>query len=110
MRCILDSPQFEDQAMPNTPDRGKQQPGSSEERKRQQLNDASIEETNDDDTEEGELEAPGIEEDDEVTPLRTGQGAETGEDEDLPDDAPTQVNSNPGNFRNREQTRSNPKR
>ena len=77
--------------MPNTPDRGKQQPGSSEERKRQQLNDRSLQET-DDDTEEGQIEAPGVEEDDEVTPLRT----ETGEDEDLPDDDTTQVNSTPG--------------
>ena len=82
--------------MPNTPDRGKQQPGSSEERKRQQLNDRSLEETDDGDTEEkGRIEAPGIEEDDEVTPLRTGQG-ETGEDEDLPDDETTQVSPNPG--------------
>jgi general stress protein YciG len=86
--------------MPNTPDRGKQQPGSSEERKRQQLNDSSLEDTNDDETEESGIEAPGIDEDDEVSPLRTEQGGETGEDEDLPDDAPTQVNSNPGNFRN----------
>jgi hypothetical protein len=83
--------------MPNTPDRQKPQPGSSEERKRQQLKDRSLEET-DDDTEEGRIEAPG-EEDDEVTPLRTEEGAETGEDEDLPDDASTQVNSNPGNLR-----------
>lgn len=83
--------------MPNTPDRGKQQPASSEERKRQQLNDRSLEETDDGDTEEeGRIEAPGIEEDDEVTPLRTQEG-ETGEDEDLPDDETTQVNSNPGN-------------
>jgi len=86
--------------MPNTPDRGKQQPGSSEERKRQQLKDRSLEETNDDDMEESEIQAPGIEEDDEVTPLRTEQGEETGEDQDLPDDAPTQVNTNPGNVRN----------
>lgn len=78
--------------MPNTPDRGTQQPGSPEERKRQQLNDAPIEDTDDDtdetdETEEetGRIEAPGVEEDDEVIPLRTGQG-ETGEDEDLPDD------------------------
>jgi hypothetical protein len=84
--------------MPNTPDRGKQQPGSSEERKRQQLNDRPLEET-DDDTEQGRIEAPGIEEDDEVTPLRTEQG-ETGEDEDLPDDESTQVNSNAENRRN----------
>jgi general stress protein YciG len=86
--------------MPNTPDRGKQQPASSEERKRQQLNDRSLEETDDDDTEEeGRIEAPGIEEDDEVTPLRTQEG-ETGEDEDLPDDETTQANPNPGNFSN----------
>ena len=87
--------------MPNTPDRGKQQPASSEERKRQQLNDRALEETDDDDgtEEEGRIEAPGIEEDDEVTPLRTEE-RETGEDEDLPDDETTQVNSNPGNFSN----------
>ena len=84
--------------MPNTPDRGKQQPGSSEERKRQQLNDQPLQDT-DDDTEEGRIEAPGVEEDDEVTPLRTEQG-ETGEDEDLPDDETTQVNANPDNLRN----------
>jgi hypothetical protein len=83
--------------MPNTPDRGKQQPDSSEERKRQQLQDRPLQET-DDDTEEGRIEGPGIEEDDEPVPLRTEQG-ETGEDEDLPDDATTQVNSNPGNRR-----------
>jgi hypothetical protein len=81
--------------MPNTPDRAEPQPGSSEERKRQQLKDRSLEET-DDDTEEG-LEAPGIEEDDEVTPLRTEED-ETGEDEDLPDDE-TNVNPTPGNVR-----------
>jgi hypothetical protein len=80
--------------MPNTPDREKHQPDSSEERKRQQLNDRSLQET-DDDTEEGRIEAPGIEEDDEVAPLRTEEG-ETGEDEDLPDDDATQVNSTPG--------------
>jgi general stress protein YciG len=87
--------------MPNTPDRGKQQPTSTEERKRQQLNDRALEETDDGDgtEEEGRIEAPGIEEDDEVTPLRTEEG-ETGEDEDLPDDEITQVNSNPGNFSN----------
>ena len=83
--------------MPNTPDRGKQLPGSSEERERQQLNDRPLEET-DDEAEAGRIEAPGTEEDDEVTPLRTEQG-ETGEDEDLPDDETTQVNSNPGTLR-----------
>jgi hypothetical protein len=83
--------------MPNTPDRGNQQPISSEERKRQQLQDPSLDETEDGDMEEeGRIEAPGIEEDDEVTPLRT-QEDETGEDEDLPDDdETTQVSSNPG--------------
>jgi hypothetical protein len=82
--------------MPNTPDRGQQQPGPSEETERQRLKDRPLEET-DDDTEEG-IEAPGVEEDDEPVPLRTEQG-ETGEDEDLPDDETTQVNSNPGNRR-----------
>ena len=62
--------------MPNTPDRGKQQPGSPEERRRLQLNDRPLEETD-----EGRIEAPGIEE------------------EDLPGDATTQVNSNPENRR-----------
>ena len=52
--------------MPNTPDRGKQQPGSSEKRKGQQSNDGPLQDT-DDDTEEGRIEAPGVEEDDEVT-------------------------------------------
>lgn len=84
--------------MPNTPDRGQQQPGSSEETERQQLKDRPLGET-DDDTEEGSIEAPGIEEDDEPVPLRTEQG-ETGEDEDLPDDETTQVNSNPGSRSN----------
>ena len=55
--------------MPNTPDRGKQQPTPSEKRKRQQLNDKSLQETDDDNTEEGRIEAPGIDEDDEVIPL-----------------------------------------
>ena len=87
--------------MPNTPERGDQQPGSPEQRKRQQLNDKSLQEReDDDDSNDDGIEAPGIEEDDEVTPLRTEQGGETGEDEDLPDDATTQVNSNPGNFAN----------
>jgi hypothetical protein len=35
--------------MPNTPDRGKQLPASSEERRRQQLHDGSLEVTDDDD-------------------------------------------------------------
>jgi hypothetical protein len=90
--------------MSNTPDRGKQQPASSEERKRQQLNDRSLEETDDGDTEEeGGMEAPGIEEDveedDEVTPLRTQEG-ETGEDEDLPEDETTRANPDPRNVSN----------
>jgi len=90
--------------MSNTPDRGKQQPGSSEEAKRQHLKDRPLEET-DDDTEQGRIEGPGIEEDDEPIPLRTEQG-DTGEDEDLPDDETTQVNSNSANRRNdREQAR-----
>jgi general stress protein YciG len=78
--------------MPKTPDRGKQQPGSSEGRK-QQSQDRPLDET-DDDTDEGRIEAPGTEEDDQVTPLKTAEG-ETGEDEDLPDDT-TQVNPTPG--------------
>jgi hypothetical protein len=89
--------------MPNTPDRGKQQPGSSEEPKRQHWKDRPLQET-DDDTEEGRIEGPGIEEDDEPIPLRTEQvrteQGETGEDEDIPDDATTQVNSNSGNRSN----------
>jgi hypothetical protein len=45
---------------------------SSEERGRQQLNDTSLPETDDDaNAEEDRIEAPGTEEDDEVTPLRT---------------------------------------
>jgi general stress protein YciG len=56
--------------MPNTPNRPNQQPDSQEARKRQQMNDKSLQ-----------------------------GGGETGEDEDLPD-ADTQVNSNPGNFAN----------
>jgi len=78
--------------MPNTADRGAQQPGSSEERKRQQLHDQPLGEP-DDDAEEGRIEAPAIQEDDELTPLGTGQG-ETGEDEDLPDDETTHVSAN----------------
>ena len=87
--------------MPNTPNRGnQQQPGSSEQQKRQRLNDKSLEEADDDNLEEGRIEAPGTEKDDELTPLRTDQDEETAEDEDLPDDASTQVNSNPGDFTN----------
>lgn len=86
--------------MPNTPDRGNQQPDSPARRKRQQLNDRSLQGTDDDDSEEGRIEAPGEEDDDEITPRKTEEGGETGEDEDLPDDASTQVSSNPGNFAN----------
>jgi len=82
--------------VPNTRDRGAQQPGSSGERKREQLNDQPLEET-DDDTEEGRIEARGIE-DDEVTAPRTER--EMSEDQDLADDATTQVNSNRENRRN----------
>lgn len=87
--------------MPNTPDRGNQQPDSAEQRKRQQLNDRSLQGGDDEDTEEGRIEAPGTDEDEEATPLRTEEGAETGEDEDPPDNADTQVNPNPGNEANR---------
>ena len=74
--------------MPNTPDKRKtEQPGTEEQRRRQQVN-------HDDDI----LEAPG-EQDADGTTLRTEQGGETGEDEDLPDDD-TQVNRNPDNFAN----------
>jgi hypothetical protein len=89
--------------MPNTPDRGKQQPNIDEQRKRQQLNDKALQEADggdaDDDEnadEEGRIEAPGTDEDEESGTLRTEDGGETGEDEDLPDDETTQVNSNPG--------------
>ena len=46
--------------------------------------------------EPGRIEAPGTDEDEESGTLRTEGGGETGEDEDLPDDETTQVNSNPG--------------
>jgi|KBSSwiStaDraftv2_1062776.scaffolds.fasta_scaffold2668643_2 hypothetical protein len=45
--------------MPNTPDRGKQQPGSSEERKRQQLNDRSLEIADDDEATQVNSTPPG---------------------------------------------------
>lgn len=89
--------------MPNTPDRGNQQPNIDEQRKRQQLNDKALQEAggdSDDDEnadETGRIEAPGTDEDEESGTLRTDDGGETGEDEDLPgDDEATQVNSNPG--------------
>jgi general stress protein YciG len=85
--------------MPNTPDRENQQPESQDKRKRQQLNDKALQGNEDDATEE-EIEAPGEQDDDDVTPLRTDQGGgETGEDEDEPA-GDTQVNTNPGNFAN----------
>ena len=98
---------LEDQVMPNTPDRGNQQPNIDEQRKRQQLNDKALQEADgnkaDDETdgdenadEPGRIEAPGTDEDEESGTLRTEGGGETGEDEDLPDDETTQVNSNPG--------------
>jgi general stress protein YciG len=90
--------------MPNTPERGNQrgnqQPNAEELRKRQQMNDSSLQGEDEDDDEEGRIEAPGTDEDEESGPLRTEEGGETGEDEDLPDDDATQVNSNPGNFAN----------
>ncbi len=83
--------------MPNTPDRGKQQPNTEQQRKRQQLNDKALQEADDDNTDdEGRIEAPGTDEDEESETLRTQDGGETGEDEDLPDDEATRVNSNPG--------------
>jgi hypothetical protein len=87
--------------MPNTPDRGNQPPSSDEQRKRQQLNDKALQEADSDNDDEnadepGRIEAPGTDEDEESGTLRTEDGGETGEDEDLPDDATTQVNSNPG--------------
>jgi hypothetical protein len=89
--------------MPNTPDRGNQQPNIEEQRKRQRLNDKALQDEDggdaDDDEnadEEGRIEAPGTDEDEESGTLRTEGGGETGEDEDLPDDETTQVNSNPG--------------
>ena len=86
--------------MPNTPERGNQQPPADEQRKRQQLNDKALQEGDGDDADEnvdepGRIEAPGTDEDEESGTLRTDSGGETGEDEDLPDDE-TQVNSNPG--------------
>jgi hypothetical protein len=91
--------------MPNTPDRGNQQPDSAEQRKRQRLNDKTLQEADggdaDDESadEEGRIEAPGTDEDEESGTLRTEDDGETGEDEDLPDDETTQVNSNPGKQR-----------
>jgi hypothetical protein len=86
--------------MPNTPDRGNQQPNKDQQRKRQQLNDNALQEADDDNTEdEGRIEAPGTEEDEESETLRLQDDDETGEDEDLPDDEATQVNSNPGKQR-----------
>ena len=89
--------------MPNTPDRGNQ-PNIDEQRKRQQLNDKALQEAGGDKNEDedenaddpGRIEAPGTDEDEESGTLRTDGGGETGEDEDLPDDETTQVNSNPG--------------
>ncbi len=92
--------------MPNTPDRGNQQPNIDEQRKRQQLNDKALQEADGDNAgdenaddehadQPGRIEAPGTDEDEESGTLRT-EGGETGEDEDLPDDETTQVNSNPG--------------
>jgi hypothetical protein len=85
--------------MPNTPERGKEQPRSDEQRKRQQSNDKLLQGTDDADAEDEEIEAPGTEEDETSEPLRT-QGGETGEDEDLPDDASTQRNPSPSNVAN----------
>ena len=86
--------------MPNIPDQGNQQPGSQDQRKRQQLNDKSLQgNENGPPEEEEEIEAPGEQDDDDATPLRTEQGGETGEDEDEPE-GDTQVNTNPGNFAN----------
>lgn len=82
--------------MPNTPERGNQQPDSAEQRKRQQLNDNALQGTDDEDSEEGRIEAPGTDEDEDSDTLRTEQGGgETGEDEDLPDDEPTRINPTP---------------
>ena len=89
--------------MPNTPDnRNRQQPGSEEQRKRQQLNDKALEEQGDEGMDDEGMDDEGIEapgEDDDATTLRTEQGGETGEDEDLPSED-TQVNRNPCNFAN----------
>jgi len=84
--------------MPNTPDRGNQQPGSQDPRKRQPLNDNTLQ-GNDDDATEEQIEVPGDQDDDDATPLRTEQGGETDEDEDDAE-GDTQVNPNPGNFAN----------
>lgn len=84
--------------MPNISEQGNQQPGSQDQRKRQQLNDKSLQRNEDDATEE-QIEAPGEQDDDEATPLRTEQGGETGEDEDAPE-GDTQVNTSPGDFAN----------
>ena len=74
--------------MPNTPERGNQQPNADEQRKRQQLNDNALQDGDDEDADEtGRIEAPGTDEDEESETLRTDRGGETGEDEDLPDDA-----------------------
>jgi hypothetical protein len=90
--------------MPNTPNRSNEQPGSPEQRKRQQLNDKALQGADEGDAEDEdeELEAPGADEDEDEdgTPLRT-EGGETGEDEDLPDDETTQVSRNPGSQRGR---------
>jgi hypothetical protein len=93
--------------MPNTPDRGNQQPNIDEQRKRRQLNDKALQEADGDNADDenaddesadepGRIEAPGTDEDEESGTLRTEGCGETGEDEDLPDDETTQVNSNPG--------------
>ena len=86
--------------MPNTPDRGNQQSGSQDPRKRQPLNDKALQ-GNDDDATEEQIEARGEQDDDDVTSLRTEQGGETGEDEDEPE-SDTQVNQNPGIAHERE--------
>lgn len=86
--------------MPNTP--GNQQPNIDEQRKRQQLNDKALQEADGDNADDenadepGRIEAPGTDEDEESGTLKTEGGEETGEDEDLPDDETTRVNSNPG--------------
>ena len=54
--------------MPTNPERGNQQPGSQDQRNRQQLNDKSLQGNEDDATEE-QIEAPGEQDDDEATPL-----------------------------------------
>jgi hypothetical protein len=82
--------------MPNTPERGSQQPNADEQRRRQQLNDKALQDADGGDADEnsedenieepGRIEAPGTDEDEESGTLRTDSGGETGEDEDLPDD------------------------